>query len=67
MFTETERIGRIQALAEETFGDAEKSKRWLARPLAVLHKQTPRDVARTEAGGKLVENILARIAWGAAV
>ena len=60
------RLVRIQALAEETFDDHEKASRWLRRGLRELNGQTPLDVARTEAGARLVETILAKISWGAA-
>jgi putative toxin-antitoxin system antitoxin component (TIGR02293 family) len=60
------RLARIQALAEETFGDAAKANRWLRRDLAELGGKAPLDVAQTEAGARVVETILAKIAWGAA-
>jgi putative toxin-antitoxin system antitoxin component (TIGR02293 family) len=60
------RLVRIQSLAENTFGDAEKASRWLRRPLRELDNEAPLIVAQTEAGARVVETILARIAWGAA-
>jgi putative toxin-antitoxin system antitoxin component (TIGR02293 family) len=60
------RLLRIQTLAEETFGGKEKASRWLRRPLASLRGEPPLAVAQTEAGGRVVETILAKIAWGAA-
>jgi putative toxin-antitoxin system antitoxin component (TIGR02293 family) len=60
------RLLRIQTLAEDTFGSKAKADTWLRRPLAELHGETPLDIARTEAGARLVETILAKIAWGAA-
>jgi putative toxin-antitoxin system antitoxin component (TIGR02293 family) len=56
----------IQSSAEKTFGDPAKASRWLRRPLGVLDGQSPWTVAQTEAGARLIENILAKIAWGAA-
>ncbi|WP_340648619.1 antitoxin Xre/MbcA/ParS toxin-binding domain-containing protein [Pseudoxanthomonas winnipegensis] len=60
------RLLRIQTLAEDTFKDAHKAHLWLRKPLGVLSHETPLDVAQTEAGARLVEAVLARIAWGAA-
>jgi putative toxin-antitoxin system antitoxin component (TIGR02293 family) len=60
------RLLRIQTLTEETFGDNEKAHRWLRRPLTELRGEAPLVVAQTEAGARVVETILGKIAWGAA-
>jgi putative toxin-antitoxin system antitoxin component (TIGR02293 family) len=60
------RLLRIQTLAEETFGDNEKANQWLRRPLAELQGEAPLTVAQTEAGARVIETILGKIAWGAA-
>jgi putative toxin-antitoxin system antitoxin component (TIGR02293 family) len=60
------RILRIQSLAEETFGEADKANRWLRKELAELGGETPLNVAETEAGARVIEAILGKIAWGAA-
>ena len=60
------RLVRIQTVAEETFDDAGKAARWLRRPLAELSGEAPLAVAETEAGARVIETILAKIAWGAA-
>ena len=60
------RLLRIQTLAEETFGDKYKAGRWLRRPLRELDGEAPLAVAQTEAGARVVETILGKIAWGAA-
>ncbi len=60
------RLLRIQTLAEETFANEEKANAWLRRPLAELDGETPLDLAQTEAGARVIETILAKIAWGAA-
>lgn len=62
----TVRLLRIQTLAEVTFEDKDKAAIWLRRPLRELSHQRPLDVAQTEAGARLIENILAKIQWGAA-
>jgi putative toxin-antitoxin system antitoxin component (TIGR02293 family) len=60
------RLLRIQTLAEDTFGSKEKSALWLRRALSELDGETPLDIAQTEAGARVIETILAKIAWGAA-
>jgi putative toxin-antitoxin system antitoxin component (TIGR02293 family) len=60
------RLTRIQALAEDVFGDPEKGNRWLREPLPALDGNHPLELAQTESGGRVVEQILARIDWGAA-
>jgi putative toxin-antitoxin system antitoxin component (TIGR02293 family) len=60
------RLARVQALAEDVFGDAEKAGRWLRQGLGILNRQAPLELARTEAGMRVVEQILGRIDWGAA-
>jgi putative toxin-antitoxin system antitoxin component (TIGR02293 family) len=60
------RLLRMQTLAEETFGSNEKANSWLRRPLAELDAEAPLEMAQTEAGARVIETILAKIAWGAA-
>lgn len=60
------RLLRIQSLAEQTFGDQDKANRWLRRALTELGGETPLLVAQTEAGARVIETILGKIAWGAA-
>jgi len=60
------RLTRIQALAEDVPGDSEKANRWLREALRVLDDKTPLDVAQTDSGARVVEQILAKIDWGAA-
>jgi putative toxin-antitoxin system antitoxin component (TIGR02293 family) len=57
---------RIQALAEDVFGDVERANRWLCEPLGILDGKSPLEVARTEAGARLIEQLLAKLEWGAA-
>ena len=61
-----ERAARVLALAEQTFHDRDKADRWLRKELTVLDGRRPIDVIETAAGARLVETILAKIAWGAA-
>ena len=60
------RLLRIQTLAEDTFGDKDKANRWLRRALTELHGEPPLAIAQTEAGARVIETILGKIAWGAA-
>ena len=60
------RLARIQSLAEETFDDPAMANRWLRKELAELGGEAPLTVAQTEAGTRVIETILDKIAWGAA-
>ena len=60
------RLLRIQTLAEETFGNADKAALWLRRPLGELGGEAPLVIAQTGAGARVIETILGQIAWGAA-
>lgn len=60
------RMARIQALAEDVLGDVENASRWLREPLGILDGNSPLEVAATEAGARLIEELLAKIDWGAA-
>lgn len=60
------RLTRIQALAEDVFGHVEKANRWLREGLGILGGKAPLELAQTEAGARVVEQLLAKIDWGAA-
>jgi putative toxin-antitoxin system antitoxin component (TIGR02293 family) len=60
------RLTRIQALAEDVFGDIAKANRWLRESLGILDGKTPLELARTESGARVIEQLLAKIDWGAA-
>ncbi len=62
----TVRMLRVQTIAEDVFGDVAKAATWLRRPLGELAGETPLVIAQTEAGARVVERVLAQIAWGAA-
>jgi putative toxin-antitoxin system antitoxin component (TIGR02293 family) len=59
------RLARVQALAEDVFGDAEKANKWLRQGLGALNGQAPLELARTEVGIRVIEQILGKIDWGA--
>ena len=56
----------MQTLAEDTFGDVAKANYWLRHPLRELGNEAPLVMAQTDAGARVVETILGKIAWGAA-
>ena len=59
------RVARSVALAERTFANREKASAWLHRELGIFKGRRPIDMIRTHAGARMVEDALARIAWGA--
>ena len=59
------RVARAMALAKKTFASRDKADRWLHRNLSALGERTPMELIRTDAGARIVENLLARISWGA--
>ena len=48
------------------FGDVQRANRWLREPLGILDGKSPLEVTRTEAGARLIEQLLAKLDWGAA-
>jgi putative toxin-antitoxin system antitoxin component (TIGR02293 family) len=58
------RIARIASLAEEVFGDDAKAARWLRKPKSRFEGRTPFDVLATEAGARLVEEMLLQLDYG---
>lgn len=60
------RLLRIQTIAEDVFETTAKAHAWLRRPLTELGHEAPLLLAETEAGARVVETILGKIAWGAA-
>jgi putative toxin-antitoxin system antitoxin component (TIGR02293 family) len=61
------RLARARAFAEEAFADTHKADRWLHRELTALEGRRPIDLIRTQVGARMVEDLLASIAWGAAL
>jgi putative toxin-antitoxin system antitoxin component (TIGR02293 family) len=60
------RVMRILNRATEVFADQDRALKWLRKPLRELVGETPLSMGATDAGGRVIENILAQIAWGAA-
>jgi len=60
------RVARIWAQAVETFGAADKARRWLRKPIRQFGGRTPMEMLETELGAHQVEMLLGRIAHGLA-
>jgi putative toxin-antitoxin system antitoxin component (TIGR02293 family) len=59
------RLTRIQCLAEDVFGNIANANMWLRQELGILDGKCPLEVARTDSGARLIEQILAKLDWGA--
>ena len=61
------RVARIWAFASDVWGGADGARRFMLSPHMMLDGATPLEVALSgELGGKLVEDILGRLAYGSA-
>lgn len=58
------RIARITFLAEEVFGDEAKAARWLRKAKSRFEGRSPMEMLRTEAGARLVEEMLLQLDYG---
>jgi putative toxin-antitoxin system antitoxin component (TIGR02293 family) len=58
------RLSRIAALAEKVFGDPEKARRWMRKPKLILDGDAPLVYLASEAGARVVEEMLNRIDSG---
>src|SRR5262249_59278913 len=58
------RLARVAELAERIFGDKAKAHRWLRKPKRTLSQATPLTYLASEAGARLVEDMLYRIDYG---
>jgi putative toxin-antitoxin system antitoxin component (TIGR02293 family) len=58
------RLGRVDKLAADVFGDAAKAHRWLRKPKSSLGGETPLTYLATEAGARAVEEMLNQIDHG---
>lgn len=61
------RVARLITSAIRIFGTPEAAMEWLRDPHPIFDDRRPLALAASEAGARLVENSLARIAWGAAL
>ena len=60
------RVARVTAMAEQSFGEPERAWRWLRKPKRHFNGKTPLEMLATEAGARLVEEMVAQIADGMA-
>ena len=60
------RVARVVALCEEVFGERERGWRWLRDAKRQFKGRAPLDLLATEAGARLVEELLYRIDDGMA-
>ncbi len=60
------RVARVVALCEDVFGDHDRGWRWLRDAKRQFQGRTPLDLLATEAGARLVEELLYRIDDGMA-
>ena len=60
------RVARVTAMAEQAFGEHERAWRWLRKPKRHFNGKTPIEMLGTEAGARLVEEMVTRIEDGIA-
>ena len=60
------RLARIAALGEHVFGDSKRAWQWLRAAKRQFHGRSPLQVTATEAGARLVEELLYRVDEGMA-
>jgi putative toxin-antitoxin system antitoxin component (TIGR02293 family) len=60
----TERLARVIASAEVVWDDRASAKQWLLTPHPELKGKRPLDLALSELGARLVEELLDRIYYG---
>jgi putative toxin-antitoxin system antitoxin component (TIGR02293 family) len=60
------RLARIAALGEQVFGDSKRAWHWLRAAKRQFHGRSPLQLTATEAGARLVEELLYRIDEGMA-
>jgi len=58
------RVARVNAVALEQFGSAEKAGRWLRKPNRALGGRIPLELLATGEGARVVEETIMRIAHG---
>ena len=58
------RVARITAMAEQVFGEPERAWRWLRKSKRRFGGKTPVEMLATEAGARLVEEMIGQIEHG---
>jgi putative toxin-antitoxin system antitoxin component (TIGR02293 family) len=60
------RVARITAMGEQVFGESERAWRWMRKPKRRFDGKTPIEMLASEAGARVVEEMLAQIDDGLA-
>lgn len=60
------RIARVTAAAEQVFGEPERAWRWLRKAKRQFDSRSPIEMLATEAGARLVEELIIQIDDGMA-
>lgn len=60
------RVARLVAQAEQVFADPDRAWRWMRKPKQQFGSRSPLDLLATDAGGRLVEELLTQIDHGMA-
>ena len=60
------RLARVAALSEQVFGDADRAWRWLRASKRQFRGRSPLQLLATEAGARVVEELLYRVDDGMA-
>jgi putative toxin-antitoxin system antitoxin component (TIGR02293 family) len=55
------RVARITAMAEQVFGEPVRAWRWLRKPKRQFDSRSPMEMLATEAGARLVEELIIQI------
>lgn len=58
------RVARVTAHAESVFGDPEKAWRWLRKPKIRFDGKSPVEMLATEAGARLVDEMIYQLEYG---
>lgn len=61
------RVARLTEVAADVFNSRDAARQWMKEPNYALGEQTPLEVARTEPGAMLVENLLGHIGHGVTI
>lgn len=60
------RVARVTAMAEGVFGEAARAWRWLRKPKRLFGGKSPLDMLASEAGARIVEEIILQVDHGIA-